>query len=58
MRKAVRKEPFDFNMESLKRQRALPTLSPVDLESRLFFERILHVRKFRELVFFTKAGVR
>ena len=50
MRKLMR---FEMNVENFKRRRALaPRL---DAESRLFFERIMSVKKMQELVFITKT---
>jgi hypothetical protein len=46
---------FDVSVENFKRRRALPLSSSVlDLNSRLFFEKILCVKKIRELIFITK----
>ena len=46
------------SVENFKRRRALPPFSTLDTSSRLFFERILAVKKDRELVFFTKASAK
>jgi hypothetical protein len=46
---------FDSNVENFKRRRMLPPFSVLGSESRSFFERILNVKKIRELVFITKA---
>ena len=45
---------FDSNIESFKRRRALAP-SSFEMDSRSFFDRILNVKKFRELVFVTNA---
>ena len=42
------------NVENFKRQRTLHHLGLVDLSSKLFFERALHVRRGGEFVFLTK----
>ena len=66
MKKTIKKEPlgidasdvslrFDANIENFKRRRALPPVSPLDIGSRLFFERILNVKKIREFIFITKG---
>ena len=46
---------FDSNVENFKRRRALTPLSQFDLDPRSFFDRILDVKKFRELVFVSNA---
>ena len=46
------------SIENFKRRRALPTFSSLDMSSRLFFERVLSVRKIREMVFIPKAQAR
>jgi hypothetical protein len=46
------------SVENFKRRRALPPFSTLDAGARLFFERILAVKKDRELVFFTKASAK
>ena len=43
---------YDTNVENFKRRRALPPLSRLDAESRSFFERVLNVKKIKELDFF------
>jgi hypothetical protein len=48
---------FDVTIENFKRRRALPP-APVDDGSMMFFERILCVKKIRELVFITRAKAR
>ncbi|HTL70988.1 MAG TPA: hypothetical protein VL404_06830 [Candidatus Eisenbacteria bacterium] len=52
----------DFGAESIenhKRRRALPPFSgALDPGSRLFFDRILSVRKIREFIFITNAKAR
>ena len=70
MKKTMRKEVFEGLMdgsaghstgdsiENFKRRRALPTFSSLDMNSRLFFERVLSVRKIREMVFIPKALAR
>lgn len=49
---------FDSNVENFKRRRGLPPFSLLDSESRSFFQRILNVKKIRELVFITKASTK
>jgi len=49
---------FDSNVETFKRRRGLPPFSLLDSESRSFFQRILNVKKIRELVFITKASTK
>ncbi len=44
---------FEATLENFKRRRALS--SPIDIRSKLFFERILHIKKVRDLVFFGRA---
>ncbi|OGW80700.1 MAG: hypothetical protein A3C47_07075 [Omnitrophica bacterium RIFCSPHIGHO2_02_FULL_51_18] len=46
---------FEATLENFKRRRALSPLSPIDMRSRLFFERILQVKKIRDLVFCGRA---
>lgn len=48
---------FDVTIENFKRRRALPP-APIDDGSMMFFERILCVKKIRELVFITRAKAR
>ena len=64
MRKTLKAEPgvnesFDYHngdsVENFKRRRALPPFSSLDTDSLLFFERIVNVKKVRELIFITKA---
>lgn len=50
--------PSDFecaNVENFKRRRALLTLPAVDIRSKLFFERMLTVRRDRDIVFVAKG---
>ncbi len=57
----MRKEIFygGESIENMKRRRALrSSSSPLDQRSRLFFERILNVRKVQEFVFITKASAK
>jgi hypothetical protein len=70
MKRMMRKEVFEGLMEgsaghstgdsieNFKRRRALPTFSSLDMSSRLFFERVLSVRKIREMIFIPKAQAR
>ncbi len=46
------------SVENFKRRRSLPPLSTLDGGSKLFFERILTVKKIRELIFITKASAK
>lgn len=46
------------SVENFKRRRALTPSSGLDVDSKLFFERILNVKKVREFVFITKAKAR
>jgi hypothetical protein len=48
---------FDATIENFKRRRSLPP-GPVDDGSMMFFDRILCVKKIRELVFITRAKAR
>ncbi len=43
------------NIESFKRRRALHSFWSLDLSSKLFFERVLHVKRGSEVVFVTKS---
>ena len=43
------------NIENFKRRRALHPLWSLDLSSKLFFERALHVKRGGEFVFLTKS---
>lgn len=43
------------SIENFKRRRALPSFDTLDAGSRLFFERILNVKKVRDFVFITRA---
>ena len=42
------------NIENFKRRRALHPFESLDLSSKLFFERALHVKRGSEFVFLTK----
>ncbi len=42
---------FGETLENFKRRRALSHSSPIDMRSKLFFERILSVKKVRDLIF-------
>ena len=63
MRQTSRIEPkeghhvgrFDTNVENLKRRGALLPMYSLDMNSRVFFDRVLTVRKVREFVFITKS---
>lgn len=62
MRKAVLRMDFsDFepgfmtNVENFKRRRALQSFWSLDISSKMFFERALHLRRESEFVFITKA---
>lgn len=46
------------SVENDKRRRALAPFSALDRGSRLFFERMMSVKKIREFVFITKANSR
>ncbi|OGW90557.1 MAG: hypothetical protein A3D28_04385 [Omnitrophica bacterium RIFCSPHIGHO2_02_FULL_63_14] len=48
---------FYPNVESFKRRRALMPFGPFDIGSR-FFDRVLSVRKMKELVFISSARAR
>ena len=43
------------NIENFKRRRVLHPFGSLDLSSRLFFERALHVKRGSEFVFLTKS---
>ena len=43
------------NIENFKRRRAMHPFGSLDLSSRLFFERALHVKRGSEFVFLTKS---
>lgn len=49
---------FDTNVENLKRRGALLPMYSLDMNSRVFFDRVLTVRKVREFVFITKSNSR
>lgn len=49
------RERYDSNVENSKRRRALSPFGAFDVDSRLFFERILMVRKAKELIFVSAA---
>lgn len=65
MKKSVRDETescwslmpprWSGNVENFKRRRALQPGPGLDFQSQLFFERILNIKKMRELVFITKS---
>lgn len=46
---------FDMNVENMKRRGALLPMYSLDMNSRVFFDRVLTVRKVREFVFITKT---
>ncbi|GEM_PF-6275581 len=46
------------SVENDKRRRVLAPLTGLDPSSRLFFDRILSVRKIREFIFISKTRVR
>lgn len=46
---------FEETLENFKRRRALSHSSPVDMHSKVFFERILQVKKVKDLVFCGRA---
>ncbi len=52
MKKLLR---FDSNIESFKHRRAFTAYPALDMGSRVFFERIVNVKKIKELVFVSKA---
>ena len=49
------REGMVSNIENFKRRRALHPFGMLDLSSRLFFERALHVKRGEEFIFFTNA---
>jgi hypothetical protein len=49
---------FDMNVENMKRRGALLPMYSLDMNSRVFFDRVLTVRKVREFVFITKANAK
>ena len=50
---------YEDSVENGKRRRALPPVSrSLDAESRLFFERVLSVRKIQEFLFIAKADLK
>jgi len=61
MKRMIRKEITQVyscdeeSVENFKRRRALSPFSILDASSRLFFERIVNVKKTPEFVFITKA---
>ena len=46
---------FMANVENFKRRRALQSFWSLDISSKMFFERALHVRRDTDFVFITKA---
>ncbi len=52
---AMRNSRFDMNIENLKRRGALPRFSLFEDSSRSFFDRILNVKKIRDIIFVPKA---
>ena len=46
------------SIENFKRRRALPPCFDRTGDYRVYFDRLLNVRKARELVFITKAGMK
>ncbi len=46
---------FETNVENFKRKRALQSLSILDRTSKLFFDRMLEVKKIKDLIFVTKS---
>ncbi len=52
---AYHSDRFDMNVENLKRRGALLPMYSLDMNSRVFFDRVLTVRKVREFVFITKS---
>lgn len=42
-------------VENCKRRRALLQMGPLDIDSRLFFERVMMVRKAKEFIFISNA---
>ena len=51
-------ERFDSNVENFKRCHSLPPLASWDMGSKLFFDRILSVKKNRDFVFITQAEMK
>ena len=45
-------------VENFKRRRTLRPFNSLDVASRLFFQRILTVKRAREIVFITRAGAK
>ncbi|PIU40044.1 MAG: hypothetical protein COT00_03730 [Candidatus Omnitrophica bacterium CG07_land_8_20_14_0_80_50_8] len=43
------------NIESFKRRQTLRPFWSLDISSRLFFERVLHVKRASEVIFLTKS---
>ena len=69
MRKAMRKgipevsfagvnSGFISNVENFKRRRTLQSFWSLDMSSKMFFKRVLHVKRDGEFVFITKAQSR
>lgn len=44
-----------MNVENTKRRQALQPFGGIDVDSRLFFERVLNVKKIRDFVFISKS---
>ncbi len=49
---------FDSNVENFKRRHALRHFASLDTSSKLFFERIVSVKKIRDFIFITKASAK
>ncbi len=49
---------FMANVENFKRRRALQSFWSLDISSKMFFKRALHVRRDSEPIFITKAQSR
>ena len=49
---------FIVNVENFKRRRALQSFWSLDMHSKMFFERALHVKRDNEFIFITKAQSR
>lgn len=46
---------FITNVENFKRRRALQSFWSLDISSKMFFQRALHIKRNSEFVFITKA---
>ena len=53
-----RAERFELSVENFKRRRALPGVTLLDSDIRSFFDRMVFVKKTRDVVFVPKAKAR